>query len=860
MEKREIPKFIMDNDLPCLNYIKGIPGKFGFDLFLKNYVAVYMKLGMDPKELSVRCSNKFTSLYCERASADDNIKLLNLTDLDRGMANKIRDFFSASKNPYLSGSASKDAAYSWVNRILQKESPYSCCKDYYKSFNPDAGCCRLCPLSATFANHSIRSEYLLLRACVSSREVFDRASTAIGAKDFFAVYDIAQNDKSHAKPLLVSHTKILWKFLTDPANSASIFEMSSVRERTSALEDMMKKLLLEKGGAKVPNGLSGTVSIMMMEVFGADGDVLFNSAEDLNGVVDSFVRNVESRKENSNPVTNDGVAYFVPQSSPDASKKWSVVKPGGSGRENEKPSEVGTVKIEATELPKENSAEPAPHDDEKDLEKTTTGDASSAQGVSDGENAASSVDAPPNDLAGPEVKRDGLDDSKPEDPATAPDQNMADSDNAAGVSDDGAAETKSEGSPSSEEALAADQNTRDVSGNNEDEKSAEGLEKVVRVSAFVSGCTGYSGSDVSSLPVELVPVEVTERSAPLGEYRPYKDSMVSVPSVEKSELLKFATCLDTADAVTLNALMNSLTGGLRPCRTPVKSEISLELASVGGNEYVFLLFVPVMGRYFYTTMKKGDGRQIISDALRYGGLVKYTYMPFMVTAALRVCGIKTIKNLKSIFTVSSVLMPDHSLPMQLCLEELGAVCWHGQEGAEQASPVIRFMHCYHRIYKNAVQRIKSLGLLRAYEEASAIDEVLSYSFLHKSSDGYGCLFYMESAGRRVFPSKTNADCSQRTIWCYHADPSVPETAKVFRDLLLTLSQNRSIRKTDAVILSVGPCHVTFMVKKKQEVLLRESILNGIEEITSGNGYRYFEYRRTQVAKGQPIVPVSLSRK
>ena len=828
-----IPKFIMENDLPCLNYVKGIPGKFGFDLYLKNYVAVYSSLGMKPIELARRCSVKSSILYCERASTDENVRLINLTNVDKNSADKIRKFFSSKSNQFMQDNVSRQKAEIWVEQVLNKESPYSCCGDYYKSFNPNAECCSLCPLSRNYKNHSAKQEFDLLRACVASRAVFDRANAVVKPADFYAVYDVAGNDKSRARPVLIPYTRIFWKFLSNSESADELFGLSSVSERVSVLERTFRHYLLQTAGADAPNGLSGTVAVFTQEVFGS-GEVWFESDGDMAGVVDAFLNNLEARRNQQEQSARDGVPYPEP---PKVEKCWGVASREAARDGGQVGVSVSTLKIDAdggTDSAKgDKDDDKAPSGSERFEEKKEINDAASEPvTASSGEIPDSQENVPSDESAGGDGA--ALDDADDQEPPEGD----------GGVTDREGGECSSECPPA---AAIVHSDRIDKEENKE-----------TRVLAIVEP-SGDGGKE-TSLPEVIIPVRVVSYDSPLGEHRPYEGSNVSVPTVKKEELLSFATCLDTADARTLTAFMNSLTGGLRPCRKPVKAVVNVELAYLGGNEYVFLFFVPVMGRYFFTSLKKGDARQIVADAMKYGGLVKYTYMPFMLTAALRMCGIKTVRNLKSIYSELSVLAEDQGPSMQICLEGLGAVCWHGMERAEQASPVIRYLHCYHRVYEKALSKIRNLGLLKAYEETAAIDEVLSVSFLHKTADGAGCLFRLEGFGNKVFPLKTNAVVSGQSVWCYHADPSVPEAVAVFRDLLLLLNENRSLRKTDAVLLSVGKAHFTVAVKKKDEALLRECVLNCIEEITSKNGYRYFEYRRTRVAPGQRIVPADMFRK
>jgi hypothetical protein len=825
---KNIPQYIQKNDLPCLKYVKNVSGAFGVASFLKNYVAIYKTLGMDDVKICVRCAERCKTLYAERSlSSNPRDRLLNLDGLDKEQKAEIRKFFTSNKfsknNP-----PSPEEAAAWVKSILSEKVAYEDCLSYYREFNPDLDCCRLCPLSTRYENIGFLAERWLLRGVLSNPSAVDAlVSGGVTEKMFGGICNLAGNaDPSRDKPVFFLITRYLWNTCINHRDDMRAPDYASRVAYVSQIAAAEIPPFIISCGEKLPNALHQTIAAVIQDFYGDSAPASFDAA----AAAGSFIVQYNTSIESLGAMTRDGVPYPADltkqeKKDADASKEEVAASVSESKTAPVEPMEKDAVPSSGKcwKVVKREEAEPlkAPLSDgddsgegaEMSLPNLEGGDLPSNE---DPFGKESSEQLTEETSVNEETANIGGDTLPPEESA-----------------DDGQ-------TPENSPSPADGDSPVEVSRKTDEEE----------VSAASDDNAASNEGKPSEAGLEYFPFE--------WEHRPFSNSFVCVPRVTREDLEKFCVNLDAAEPRTLTIFRNSVVGGMRPCRAKTKSVMNVELAYLGGGEYAYLVYLPNLGTCFYTCFANGDVKALFDQAFRYAPLDKYCYQPYLLAAQLRACGIVTIKSLHSLCSASAVIWPKHELSMEDCLKTLGAVPSAPRDGQDSPSAAaLRYLPSYHRTYAMAESVIRSKGKSGILERTEKYDLLLSHSFLNDEGSSKVCLFTLRRAGDYYFPARKNFSKNGRNVWCFSFDPSACDAQRIVIDLLFNLWDERVIRKTDASIVGMGSFFVTFSVPMKNEAVLRDRINLMVEGLARRGGYRYLDYSRVKIAEGELIAPVCL---
>ena len=354
-----------------------------------------------------------------------------------------------------------------------------------------------------------------------------------------------------------------------------------------------------------------------------------------------------------------------------------------------------------------------------------------------------------------------------------------------------------------------------------------------------------AGPNADSPIMQIVEVPLASQ-----DFYPWEGSMVVIPSVTVEELHTFAINLDAGDARLLSIISNNLFstsghgGGVN---------LSIEFVSLGEGRFAYLLYIPKFNSYFYTTFGNSDVKYIIGRAMSYASIKKFCYQPFVLIAQLRKEGID-VKSIYSLFSVSEVMYPSHHMSMEIALETLGAFPFSCSKGTPKSN-IIRYMHCYHRIFMMRHKEIISNGSERMYSESSLFSQALSYSFLFPSTNGDGCLFYMPAAGNYHFLASTKFQFgNDKKLFCISFDFSPIASSYVIKRLITTLYETGVFRVADASLVCLGVNFLTYAVEQTKDRWFDGKVHSTLLKILMAEKTRGIEYRKIVIREGDPLSP------
>lgn len=297
-----------------------------------------------------------------------------------------------------------------------------------------------------------------------------------------------------------------------------------------------------------------------------------------------------------------------------------------------------------------------------------------------------------------------------------------------------------------------------------------------------------------------------------------KDSMVSVPFVPQKELLQFAICLDNA-APRLHTIFES--------HVLKDKRLTVELIETDNGVRCLLLYSPRLHAYFYTGLKDKKVLSIITQLLSYPSICKCCYYPFILASTLVNLGIR-VKNLVSLFSVSSVLLGSHRMSMRDVLCELGCTPAIGgvtiKPEGEIESIALLYMHSYISVYHRKLYELKRGGMYANYISRQSFDLVLAEHFhQERFSTNPRSLFVMKDSSNYIFGKPRDEKYKlDGKVFTYkfrnHCKPSI-----LIRELLCIMKEKGYMSKYGVMITCVSKNSFSLYIEKNDIDRVQTSI-------------------------------------
>jgi len=811
----------LENGLPCFTYMRSLPGAYRVYGFMHNFIKTYRTIGFSDEKIYGMCRAHILSFISNPGSPF-------IGQSGQDAYNSIFELVTDSK---LEPTA-------WIEHILSiNAEEYKGCKQYYSNFDQKCGSCKSCPLSKVYENYNLDYECYVLQYMLQSKEKLNEMKMKLHQNQFRSIFDMAKLADGRTVPVYTHATGLLFDVIIECCNTLSFSEETDT-ENTSAdknhnnnneailSQNLLKKLKEEcksNGSAAALSGsIRGVSSLFVKEILmrkcnvvnigsaishikkpnvtlrESDGAVY---AEHSNMSISHIEEYKESAKEETCDVTDTIVSEsflkdFIHTSEP--LPEPVQVMPNEVALDNDEPlTEMSEQSFENNTLPSvELSCEPLEMPEPAEKQIIYTEEVVVQEPIED----RKPLDSSGNILDDYEVEMNG--------------ETMKDAD-----------------SPSCDEIKEA---TDDAETDGPDEPKNE------------------SATSPNSNPFDVTFHEIEISS--LDEY-PFDDSLVVIPGINQDELQEYCISLDKADARLLSMISNHLIPNNNSVR-PRGSSFSIEFVSLADSRYLFLLYIPGLNAYFYTSFKNSDVKLLLSQALSYQSVTKYCYQPYMLVAQLRKHGIYT-KNLNALFSLSEFLYPNHQMKYDVCMESMGAYDYEPRAGkARPTSNPIRYMHCYHRLYQLRYNDVVLSGLERTHTEAATFNLALGLSFLHKTKKGESSLFKLSSAGKYFFlanPDLTVLD--NRKVRSVQFTYSPIPSSYVIRRLVNELYRTAAFKKGDVYILCLGVNFITYSIPLNMDKWFDGKIHSLLLHILMEERTRGLETRKVDIKPDEPLAPI-----
>jgi len=292
-----------------------------------------------------------------------------------------------------------------------------------------------------------------------------------------------------------------------------------------------------------------------------------------------------------------------------------------------------------------------------------------------------------------------------------------------------------------------------------------------------------------------------------------------VPLIQEEELRYFALCLDNGPSRLLTMLESHVYKDKR---------LSLELVCTKEQDFYLLMYSPKLHAYFYTDCKHKDVLEIIAPLLSYSSIIKICYYPFALVSALRILGLQ-IKSIRSLFSMSRLLLGPHNMSMGDVLLDLGATPAEGgvtiEPVGEIKSVALLYMHCYSRIYHHNQSRILYDGLWNQFELFNMFDVALGLSYNHHFiSHQNTLLFRLTTANEYTFLSQLPSQFKEEgKVFQLKLQYSPEENGLVILNLICDMYIKGLFFRTDTTLLSMGEGYVVFYVPERDAAYMETQI-------------------------------------
>ena len=338
-------------------------------------------------------------------------------------------------------------------------------------------------------------------------------------------------------------------------------------------------------------------------------------------------------------------------------------------------------------------------------------------------------------------------------------------------------------------------------------------------------------------------IELHELSAPAYDKEFFEEdgSMISIPSISFQELSHFAICLDNAESRLLTIFESHVLKDGRLC---------IELVKTPKGYRYFLIYSPRLHAYFYTNMSDKRVYELLKYMLSFPSIDKYCYFPFALAASLMKFEIYP-RAFVSLFCLTCINMPGHTLNMEQALEMLGAAKAIGgvtvePEGDIESLPIL-YMHAYPNVYRRISNSFKRSGLYADYLERNQFDMILSrfyYQDLYEKENR--SLLMMPNAGRYLFSDiicreyRVDGKCyTYRFSRCYAPN-------RLLRKVILAMDNKGYFKKYHIMITALSAISFTLFIASNECERLRTLIHVTLLDILMDDEYRDVEYELIEI--------------
>lgn len=323
------------------------------------------------------------------------------------------------------------------------------------------------------------------------------------------------------------------------------------------------------------------------------------------------------------------------------------------------------------------------------------------------------------------------------------------------------------------------------------------------------------------------------------------DSRVCVPLVNMAELEHFSLNLDNNDSHLLSLFESHVLKDKR---------LSIELVLV--DEKCFLLmYSPKLHAYFHSACADDVVKGVISELLSYSSVTKFCYSPYMLVGMMRRFGMR-VKNLWSLYSMSSLLYRNHREPMESMLEKMGAAVAVGgvtvRAVGDITSVALKYMHCYHNLFYRNKRTLLKRGLYNAYEEQNMFDLALSLSYLqavYASDVSY--LFKLSGAGNYVFrgtaPTTFKVPGKSYCIFFRHSPERISHVIVL---LICELYREGLFDKGQLMLIGLGETFFSYFVGNRDREYLELRINRFLLKYLKQSELHGIEYSQSELVNGR----------
>lgn len=559
---------------------------------------------------------------------------------------------------------------------------YRTCEQLYRKYDSRKTACKLCCLSKHFCNRFYAEEENVVSYALQSEENYNFISAkGITAECFCSYIDVLSDMAETIKPILYSKNKALWHFLSDPVFRQEFYKTDIKEDREIVLSkyfvDDVSKLRLPSQYSEYHyiRSLSEIWSeeICSKEVSGVDIDkdilaILPKEMESLNNYVSAGTTDSHSAQKKTAEKCNLGIDSL------DNSFYETPAK--------------GKKKAAAANKSK------------KGAKNSPVSENPGKGNVSQEEVVVLSLESIIGDTINPDTP------SESEGHAEKASQTVPRRD---------ASKAKKR---QQEKRPETDANTR-----KETKHSASNENKELQFLSIVPSRFEVMAPAPPS-PPEIHIREIEEIHDTELVWHPDNDTenMVVIPIVPLGELRHFAINLDECGLRILRMFYDYV----------VKDKhLPLEVIRTDDGTIYYLFFCHPLHAFFYTNLTKKIVFDTVKPLLAHNSITKICYYPYAVTGTAWQQKVY-IKNIQSLFSMSSILYEKHKMEPSLSLETLGCSPTVGGITVKPEGPInsipVKYLPSYKRVYHHNRHIVIKSGLWNEFQLINQFDALLGLSF------------------------------------------------------------------------------------------------------------------------------------